>query len=130
MLSNINFLFEVKMFYLYFYGLQISIDIESYIYRNHQLQIFILIRNINIISQYVCKKYKISNKIHKIIIFIFNQIYRYNVQWYAASLRVRKLLLFILQRSIKACTFKIFSGILIASMEGFASVTALQQIIF
>lgn len=28
-----NFLFEIKMFYLYFYDLQISIDIESCIYR-------------------------------------------------------------------------------------------------
>lgn len=67
---------------------------------------------------------------HKIIIFIFTQIYRYNVQWYAAPLRIRKLLLIILQRSMKTCTFNIFSSILIASMEGFASVTALQQVMF
>lgn len=55
-------------------------------------------------------------------------MYRYNVQWYAASQRVRKLLLIILQRSMKTCTFNIFSDIPIASMEGFASVMALQQI--
>lgn len=54
---------------------------------------------------------------------------RYNVQWYAALQRVRKLLLIILQGSMKTCTFNIFNGILIASMEGFASVIALQQII-
>ncbi|KAL6448863.1 hypothetical protein ACFW04_000541 [Cataglyphis niger] len=49
----------------------------------------------------------------------------YSTQWYAAPLHIRKLLLIIMQRSTKISTFNVFSSILIASMEGFASVTTL-----
>ncbi|EZA47922.1 hypothetical protein X777_14493, partial [Ooceraea biroi] len=45
----------------------------------------------------------------------------YSARWYMAPLHSQKLLLFILQRSSKACNFSVFSGVVIASMDGFAS---------
>ncbi|KAL6448861.1 hypothetical protein ACFW04_000541 [Cataglyphis niger] len=50
----------------------------------------------------------------------------YSTQWYAAPLHIRKLLLIIMQRSTKISTFNVFSSILIASMEGFASIVSLS----
>lgn len=44
-----------------------------------------------------------------------------------APVHSQKLLLFILQRSSRPCVFSIFNGIVIASMDGFASVIAFLE---
>ncbi|KAH0945371.1 hypothetical protein HN011_007230 [Eciton burchellii] len=50
----------------------------------------------------------------------------YNARWYTAPVPCQKLLLFMLQRSSKTCIFTIFSGLVIASMDGFASIVSLS----
>ncbi|RLU18029.1 hypothetical protein DMN91_010271 [Ooceraea biroi] len=54
----------------------------------------------------------------------------YSARWYMAPLHSQKLLLFILQRSSKACNFSVFSGVVIASMDGFASIVSLAMSYF
>ncbi|XP_011338778.2 odorant receptor 24a [Ooceraea biroi] len=55
----------------------------------------------------------------------YNNIFSaaYSVHWYAAPIRIQKLILFLLQRSCKTHGIKL-GGIFIASLEGFAALSA------
>ncbi|XP_020295085.1 uncharacterized protein LOC109860426 [Pseudomyrmex gracilis] len=46
----------------------------------------------------------------------------FSSQWYTAPVDIQKLLIFPLQISSRTCAFKVFGGLIIASMKGFASV--------
>jgi len=58
----------------------------------------------------------------------FTKIYRYNSMWYVAPLRVQKLILFLLQHGTKNFTI-ILGGFFVSSLEGFATVISVDNII-
>lgn len=65
---------------------------------------------------------RIFNRMRTDCVFTYIRLIRYDALWYTAPVQIQKVLLIILQRTVKGYVLNV-SGIIMASLETFASVT-------